>query len=51
MTLYIYFAMMIWQTKVDNFCESQFYAPKSDAVVRLCEKEVWRKSFPWVYNK
>lgn len=50
MTLYAYFVLYIGQTKVDNFCENQFFQVQSDVVIELCEENVWKNSFPDAYD-
>lgn len=50
MTLYAYFLLYIPQARVDSFCENQFFSPKSEAVIELCEEDVWKKSYPDAYD-
>lgn len=40
--------------EASNICENVFFDTRynnNPEVIEVCEKEVWMKSFTWVYNK
>lgn len=49
MSLYAFFLLYIPADTVINYCQSQFYAPKTTAVVELCEESVWHEVSPEAY--